>query len=242
MGAHCQVVEPDGRLRHNVHGRPAIRTLLFPADRARLLDDWDPIGLKGTASESYAVDDLFVAEAYSSTREDPTLRREPGALYAFTMQGLYAVGVAAVALGLARGMLDAFVELARDKTPRGLVRLAESPTAQAGVARAEAALGASRAWLHQTLGEIHAAAGPDQPIDIADRARVRLAASHAIHAAVEAGNDVYRWAGVSAIFPGSPFERRFRDIHTVSQQIQSRAAHFEAVGAVLLGSPPPVFY
>ena len=48
-------------------------------------------------------------------------------------------------------------------------------------------------------------------------------------------------AGVDAIFPGSPFERRFRDMHTLSQQIQSRGAHFEQVGQVLLGVPPEVF-
>jgi len=44
-----------------------------------------------------------------------------------------------------------------------------------------------------------------------------------------------------AIFPGSPFERRFRDIHTLSQQIQSRDAHYETCGQVLLGTPPAVF-
>jgi len=52
---------------------------------------------------------------------------------------------------------------------------------------------------------------------------------------------IYKAAGVDAIFPGSPFERRFRDIHTLSQQIQARGAHFEAVGQVLLGVPPDTF-
>ena len=52
----------------------------------------------------------------------------------------------------------------------------------------------------------------------------------------------YKTAGVDAIFPGSPFERRFRDIHTLSQQIQSRDAHYETVGQVLLRNPPEVFF
>ena len=46
---------------------------------------------------------------------------------------------------------------------------------------------------------------------------------------------------MDAIFPGSPFERRFRDMHTLSQQIQARGAHFESVGQILLGVPPEVF-
>jgi hypothetical protein len=52
---------------------------------------------------------------------------------------------------------------------------------------------------------------------------------------------VYKGAGVDAIFPGCPFERRFRDMHTLSQQIQARGAHFESVGQVLLGVPPETF-
>jgi indole-3-acetate monooxygenase len=165
-----------------------------------------------------------------------------GPLYAFTMQGLYAAGVAGVALGTARAMLDAFIGLASRKSPRGLGRLADSAVVQADVARAEAKLGAARAYLLDTLGSIHARADDVAPIGIADRARVRLACVNAIHGAIEVADFTYRAAGVDAIFPGSPFERRFRDIHTLSQQIQSRAAHFEAVGQILLGQPPDVFF
>ena len=88
MGVHANVEEADGALRLNRFGRPTMRTLLFPATQAVLIDTWTTIGLCGTASDSYSVDDLFVAEAFSSTREDPTLRREAGPLYAFTMHGL----------------------------------------------------------------------------------------------------------------------------------------------------------
>jgi alkylation response protein AidB-like acyl-CoA dehydrogenase len=241
MGAHCEVVEEHGGLRQNRFGRPTVRTLLFPAEQATLIDTWDTIGLRGTASDSYKMHEVFVPEAFSTTREDPTIRREAGRLYAFTMQGLYAVGVAGVALGIARAMLESFADLAQAKTPRNLVRLADSPTVQAGVARAEAQLGSARAYLQDTLAAIHARAEETAPIDVPDRARTRLACSHAIHAAIEVASFTYKAAGVDAIFPGSPFERRFRDMHTLSQQIQSREAHFEAVGKVLLGVPPGVF-
>jgi len=206
-----------------------------------LLDNWRTIGLRGTASESYRVDEVFVSEAYSTTREDPTLRRERGPLYAFTMQGLYAAGVAAVAFGIARAMLDEFVALATRKAPRGLSRLADNAVVQAEVARAEARLGSARAYLIDTLTVIAAQASETVPIDIAERARVRLACSNAIQAAIEVADFTYKGAGVDAIFPGSPFERRFRDMHTLSQQIQSRGAHFEQVGQVLLGMPLDTF-
>jgi alkylation response protein AidB-like acyl-CoA dehydrogenase len=241
MGAHCHVLEADGSLRLNRFGRPAIRTLLFPVEEVTLLDTWQTIGLRGTASDSYCVDDLFVPEAFSSTREDPTLRRERGPLYAFTMPGLYACGVAAVAFGIARAMLSEFISLATRKAPRNLTRLADNAVVQAEVARAEARLGSARAYLIETLATIYAQAGAVAPIEIADRARVRLACTNAIQSAAEVADFAYKAAGVDAIFPGNPFERRFRDMHTLSQQIQARGAHFESVGQVLLGVPPEVF-
>jgi alkylation response protein AidB-like acyl-CoA dehydrogenase len=236
MGVHAHVAEPDGSLRLNRWGRPTVRTVLFPADRATLIDTWTTIGLRGTASDSYEVRDLFVAERFSGTREDPGGRRVPGPLYAFTMQGLYAVGVAGVACGLARAMLAELVALAGRKTPRGLARLADQPLVQAEVARCEARLGSAESYLVTTLQSVHAGAGTWGAIATTERARVRLACANAIQAGIEVADTVYRTAGVDAIFPGSAFERRFRDIHTLSQQIQSRASHFEAVGRLLLGA------
>jgi alkylation response protein AidB-like acyl-CoA dehydrogenase len=173
MGAHAHVVEADGSLRLNRFGRPAMRTLLFPKHQAEPIHDWQTIGLRGTASEGYRLTDLFVPEAYSGTREDPSLRRDPGPLYAFTMQGLYAVGVAGVALGVARAMLDAFVALAREKTPRGLQRLADSPVVHDRVARWEAGLGSACAWLTEILRDVWARADDVEPIGLDDRVRVR---------------------------------------------------------------------
>ena len=120
MGAHCHVVEPDGSLRLNRRPADRAHAAVARSRRRRCSTTWKRIGMRGTASEAYRLDDVFVPEAFSGTREDPTLRREPGRLYAFPMQGLYAVGVAGVAMGIARAMLDAFKELAARKTPRDL--------------------------------------------------------------------------------------------------------------------------
>jgi alkylation response protein AidB-like acyl-CoA dehydrogenase len=68
--------------------------------------------------------------------------------------------------------------------------------------------------------------------------RVRLAATNATHEARAVAQAVYEAAGSTAIFADRPFERRFRDIHAVSQQLQGRAAHFETVGRYLLGLDP----
>jgi alkylation response protein AidB-like acyl-CoA dehydrogenase len=238
MGAHGHVVEPDGSLRLNRFGRPTTKTLLFPKHKATPIHDWDTLGMRGTASEGYRLDDLFVPEEFSGTREDPSLRRDPGPLYAFTMQGLYSVGVAAVALGVARAMLDEFIALAKAKTPRGLARLADMPVVQSDVAHREATLGSARAYLTEILRDVWEHADAVAPIDTAARIRVRLGCAQAITSAIQVADYIYKAAGVSAIFKGTPFERRFRDMHTLSQQIQSRDAHFEMVGKIMLNGDP----
>ena len=238
MGAHAQVVEPDGSLRRNATGRPTIRTLLFPAENAEHVANWQTIGMRGTASEGYRLHDLFVPEAFTATREDQTLRRLPGKLYAFPQQTLYPVGVAGVAIGIARAMLEKFIELATRKTPRGLGRLADNAVVQGNVARMQARLDAGRAYLTETLSDIWTTADDAGVIDIRTRSRLRLACAHAIHEAIAVADFTYKAAGVDAIFAGTPFERRFRDMHTLSQQIQSRDAHFEATGRILLGIAP----
>ena len=238
MGAHGNVIEPDGSRRLNRFGRPTVKTLLFPKHKATPVRDWDTLGMRGTASEGYRLDDVFVPEEFTGTREDPSLRRDPGPLYAFTMQGLYSVGVAAVALGIARAMLDEFIALAKAKTPRGLIRMADMPVVQSDVARREAALGSGRAWLTEILKDVWESADTIAPIDTDARIRVRLGCAQAIKSEIETADYVYKAAGVSAIFKGTPFERRFRDMHTLSQQIQSRDAHFEMVGKIMFNGDP----
>jgi recombinational DNA repair ATPase RecF len=70
------------------------------------------------------------------------------------------------------------------------------------------------------------------------RARLRLATTHALDEAVHVAEWVWRAAGTDAIVTGSAFDRRFRDLHTVSQQIQARIANFQMVGQILLGQEP----
>ena len=242
MGAHGQVVEQDGSRRLNEKGRPAVVSFLFPADQAKLIDIWDTIGLRGTASDAYALEDLFVPDEFVSSREDPSLRREAGPLYAFTMQGLYAVGAAGVALGLAGAMLDVFIAIAKKKTPRGLGPLATNAVVQAGVARAKARMDSARSWLIAELQAAYAEAGPVALMEIPSRARLRLACAHATETAIEIADYAYRAAGADAIFAGGAFERRFRDLHTAAQQTQARGAHFELVGAIMLDAGSDTFW
>jgi alkylation response protein AidB-like acyl-CoA dehydrogenase len=238
LGCHVPVVESDWTPRLNPNGSAVIRTMLFPKENAWMNDIWHVIGLKGTGSDRFSVEDLFVPERHSATRDDET-RHEPGLLYRFSSLQLYAAGFAGVAMGIARGTLDAFVELARDKVPfRSAGALRDNHLIQSQVAQAEARLSAARAFLMDALNEITAEVARIGHITLDQRMTIRLASTFAIHQSVQVVDIAYHAAGSTAIFEENPFERRFRDIHTVCQQLQGRQEHFETVGQHLLGLTP----
>jgi alkylation response protein AidB-like acyl-CoA dehydrogenase len=238
LGGQAPIVEADGTPRRR-DGAAERRTFLFPASQAAMEDVWHVIGLRGTGSDSFTVDGVFVPHAHSLARDDAAERRVQAPLYCFPQGSLYASGFAGVAMGIARTMLDDFLALARDKTPRGFSRtLRENAVTQSRVARAEAQLGAARAYLRVTLEEIWAAVGRTGALGLDQRVRIRLAASHAIAQAREVADFAYHAAGATAIFTRQAFERRFRDIHAVAQQLQGRDDHFENVGRFLLDLPP----
>jgi alkylation response protein AidB-like acyl-CoA dehydrogenase len=239
LGAHVPVFEPDGTPRLNPNGRPHVRTVLFPKSSAEIIDNWQVIGLRGTGSDSYRVEDLLVPREYTFSRDNPAERREQGLLYRFTSGMIYAMGFSNVSLGIARGTLDAFIELARDKIPRGARKtLRENNVIQAEVAKCEARLRSSRAFIHTTLKEMWAEAEKNGDFAPEQHAQLRLAATWAINQARDVVVAIYNAAGSNAIFNENPFERRLRDIHAGTQQGQGRPVHFETVGQILLGLPP----
>jgi len=239
LGAHVPVVDRDGSTRKDAGGTPVVHTLLFPKAEAQVTDTWHVMGLKGTGSDSYAVNNVFVPSRFAVRRDAETKPWSSGTLYCFGPSSLYAASFAGVALGIARSALDAFIETARDKVPRGAKRaLRDHNFIQFQVGHAEARLRSARAFLMGAYDQAwrHAASG--SAIGTEQNIALRLATTWAIREASAVVAAIYDAAGATAIFTSNPFERRFRDIHTVTQQIQGHRANFEAVGQVLLGTHP----
>jgi len=239
LGAHCPCFEADGTPHRLPNGKPWERTMLFRREHAKIKDVWQVVGLRGTGSDTYSVADMFVDDAHTITRDSPAERREPGVLYRFAAMQIYASGFACVALGVARAVLDDFMALARAKSPAlTQARLADNAAIQAVVGRSDARLKAARSWLIAVLQQTEDEVRTAGELTLDQRITVRQAATYAIHQARDVVNEVYHEAGSTAIFDAQPFERRFRDVNAVSQQLQGRRAHFETVGQHLLGGEP----
>ena len=238
LGAHVVTHGPGCAPLRRTDGGEILRTLLFPKSHATMTDIWHVVGLRGTGSDRYSVTDLFIPERYTVLRDPRIAPRQPGRLYCFSSSSLYASGVAGVALGIARGMITDFTELATQKVPRGAgQRLCENQVIQSQLAQAEARLRSARAFLLSVFAETWEAVDETGELSLEQNAMIRLASTWAIHQAREVVNTLYHGAGATAIFDDHPFERRFRDMHTALQQAQGRQAHYETIGRVLFGFP-----
>ena len=182
---------------------------------------------------------MFVPEdcAFAHHALDPAERREHGPLYLFNIYQLFGSAFPVIALGIARTMLDSFIELAQTKTPvAGRSVLRDNPVIQSQVGVAESQLAAARTFFFAAWDEIWRAA-QDDAVSFAQRVRLRMASIHLSQQARQIAESAYLAAGATAIFENNPFERRFRDMHAVSQQAQAQFAIYEVIGRHFLGLP-----
>jgi alkylation response protein AidB-like acyl-CoA dehydrogenase len=236
LGAHCPIFAADGTPRRDANGEQIERTMLVLTEDVEWTDIWNTVGLRGTASDQFALNDFFVRSDHSITRDFEKECREDGPLYRMGAGTCYQMGFAGVACGIARGALDNFVDVARNKVARGTKRtLRENAVVQSNLAQAEVNLRAACGYVLQSMAEIWKDLCAGASITVAQRINMRLAATNAIHKAREAVDFAYNAAGATAIFENHPLERRFRDIHTVTQQLQGQLWHFETVGAWMMG-------
>ncbi len=236
LGGHCMVHAPDGTPLRAQDSAPLVRTMLFPASTAAMGDNWNVIGLKGTGSDAYSVTDIFVPEACSVARDDPSERRHDAPLYRLRTNNMFSSGFASLALGVARSMLDSFVALALEKSPRGAKQmLRDNAVVQSDVGELEARLRAARMYLRGTVAEVWGSGDRSREFTLEERVAIRLAATRAIQEARAVTDAAYHAAGATAIFASQPFERRFRDMNAIAQQVQARRSHFETAGRFILG-------
>jgi indole-3-acetate monooxygenase len=242
MGGHSTIFEAADKPRRDAKGNPVNRTMLFRRGEADIKDTWHVIGLRGTASNDYEVTDLFVREEYTTWRDSAPDRRENGPLYNIPMLTLYGIGFSGVGLGIASSCLAAFMQLARTKTSGGglgsTTVLRDNAVIQSRVARATGGLRSARAFLLQMLGEIWAASAASGAFSLEQRAHLRVAITGAMEQARKVVDFAYHAAGTTAIFEGSAFERRFRDLHTLLAQGQAHLSNFESAGQALFGVEP----
>jgi indole-3-acetate monooxygenase len=203
-------------------------------------DTWYVSGLRGTGSSDFEMSDVFVPARHTH----PFLTgaaSTSGLVYRMPPVSIFAWTVSVVPLGIVRGALDAFADLAGRKSSLAAGKtLRERETVQACVGRAEAQLHAARAFLASAMSELIIATDVGGDMLVEARAVFRTACAHAAEAAVEIMSTISAQAGATAIFEDSPLERAVRDVNAAVKHVAMNANSYVVAGRVHLGLEPGV--
>lgn len=239
---HADVVMSGGAVTEN--GAPVMGPGGFPegrlafcrADELTVEDTWHTHGLRGSGSNHYRADGVFIPE-------DQALRIEQ-AMFA-GREPLYSSGfnwvttMAAVPLGTARRALDEakVLVLARKAgiPPRPM---AETLQAREAIVRAETAWGAAHAFLHRAAEEFWAELEAGSPA-LDTKGRLALANVNSFRMAADVTRAMFDLIGANVIFHGSVLERLARDALTLNQHMIVAQPAVETYGAMMLGQEHP---
>lgn len=232
----CLIMDEDGP-RQGPYG-PQSLLMFFPASEVNIDEDtWYTSGLCGTGSHDIEVRDVFVPEG--RWVELGRRARVETPLYRFPTLGLLALGVSAVAIGIARRAIDQFIELATAKVPTGSRRsLADRASTQKDLARAEGLVASARALTFEAIDQAWEASVTSGKLAMDHKAALRQAATNNAWSAAEAVDLLYHAAGGTAIYSKSPLQRCFRDVHVATQHIMVAQPTYEVLGKISLGIDP----
>ena len=235
----------DGEeLRRSPDGAFTFWRGVFPRSEAHVVDgSWDVSGLRGTGSFDWTVEDVFLPErrvmVHAGVPLDNQWSRWRGISYALPAQAWVGPHHSAVITGLARAGIDALVELAGGKTPRGRTGLlCENPQVQDAVGRADAMLNAGRIYRSAMIAELWNTIAAGRETTREQRARCRLAAVYAADSARGAMDLMYRHGGSTSFERESRLAECWRDLHVVGQTVTIAPEWYPIGGRVLLGMDP----
>jgi alkylation response protein AidB-like acyl-CoA dehydrogenase len=215
-----------------IDGTNEARIFVFPVDKAKLIDNWDVLGLRATGSIDYTTKDVYVPDAYThvSTTDRPL---RGGSLYTIGIIGFAGLAHSGWACGIGRRVLDELIALVAEKAGRPGT-LAESSSFHEEFARAEAAYRSARAFVYETWEDVSDTLARGDKLSMRQHTLIRLALAHSTWSAHEAAMFAYKAAGTAALRAGT-LQHLFRDMHAGTQHITSSPPVYAAIGRELAG-------
>jgi indole-3-acetate monooxygenase len=234
----------NGKPRSQPNGRSLFWRGVFKREEATVVPgSWDVAGLRGTGSFDWTVKDVFLPERRSCPHVgvplDNQWSRWPGVTYQLPSQCWVGPHHSSVITGIARAGIDALIALALEKSPRGRdFRLCDNPQVQDDVGRADSILNAGRTYRSAMIAELWNTIAAGGETTLEQRARCRLASTHAAECAREAMELVYRHGGSTSFKRASRLAECWRDLHVVGQTVTIGAEWFPIAGRALMGMEP----
>ena len=238
------ICDENGEPVLNENGQPTIRTWFINKSQFEILDTWDVGGLRGSGSHDVKVDGAHVTPKWEPVQLILPARY-PNPVYRIPTPMRLSYNKVAVALGVARGMVDAFTDLAMNKTPfLSATMLKDRPIAQYRLGEAEATLRAARAFVMEAMDGLTDSLANGEPEPSYEATKIaRLACTFGSQTGMHVADLMHNTAGTSASYMTSPMERKLRDAHACASHRWVGYSLYDEIGRQFLGHPPtPAFF
>ena len=213
-----------------------VRFALLPQRAGTVIETWDAMGLRGTGSHDWELNDAFVQNAHTWAALGPIYAEGPQ--WKVPDRSLVAwIANAGHAVGTAQGALDDLAEAASQSTTGDTAALRDREPFRLEYARAQAEVASARAFVQEAWTRAWPSVEVGQP-DPELLGRCRLANVHAVRACVDAVERLFRVGGTSAARRSWTLERRWRDLQTARQHGAALDWNFDAGVRPQLGLPP----
>jgi alkylation response protein AidB-like acyl-CoA dehydrogenase len=220
---------------------PEYRLFLVPTSELTIVDTWYSAGLRGSGSDNVIADGVFVPEyrtvAMATLLEatSPGGKVNPAPLYnqPFMAHGGHAM--VSPAIGIARGMVEAWQAHVRSKThSHTQEQVAAAVPMQLCLAEAAVRIDSAELLLRRALAMVDSGAH----ITLEDRVRNRRDVTYIGRILVRAVEDLMQTAGASALRDESPIQRGWRDVRAISCHVfVNFNAAAENYGRIAFGFP-----
>jgi 3-hydroxy-9,10-secoandrosta-1,3,5(10)-triene-9,17-dione monooxygenase len=226
--------------------QPDARIFLLPRRDYTIDDNWQVTGLCATGSKDIVVEEAFVPEYRTHSYLDAFHLRNPGQalndgpLYRLPFGAVFPNSIAAPAIGVALGALDAFREQSQERINlRDGSRLAQDPFTQFRLGESVAEIGSAYDRVRGNMREMMDLARAGDEIPLTRRARWRWDSAKAVDWSMRAVDRLMEASGGRGIFLSNPIQRAWRDIHAMRAHIGNNLERAAAVfGRSEFGLPP----
>ena len=230
----------DGAPRMGDNGQPIIKMWFLHRSQWEIIDTWDVAGLRGSGSHNVKADGAVVEPKWLPVELMLTPALYDNPVFRIPVPLRLSYNKVAIALGVAKGALQAFSDLANNKVPMlSASKLMDRPIAKYKMAECTGIYRAARAYVFDTMGavekELEAGAehpGPETTLN------ARLACTHAAQVCKDVVDTVHTMGGTSASYMKNPLERMLRDAHGAASHRWVSHALFENMGGILFGQEP----
>ncbi|MEN3283327.1 MAG: hypothetical protein V7607_4467 [Solirubrobacteraceae bacterium] len=216
---------------------------MAPMSDLTIEDTWFVAGMKGTGSNTFVAENIFVPEhrtismAKALQNEYATPHTDEVAYRASFIPVLTLV-LGAPQLGMGRAALDFVVSKAgrRGITYSFFERQADSAAFQIAIAKAATLIDSARLHMQRGAADVQRAAEAGEPLPVLARARVKQDTAFGVARVREAIDGLLSAHGAASFAEVSPLQRIWRDSATAGRHaVIDPAVNLEVYGRALLG-------